>query len=90
MNGVLRVWNLPARHAAAVTASRPPFGTELTAAQPTPAPPSSAPDQIQYTNAKVLLVGESGAGKTGLSNYLAHGIRVEDGNPLPSTVGAWA
>ena len=26
-----------------------------------------APHQVQYTNAKVLLVGESGAGKTGLS-----------------------
>jgi WD40 repeat protein/GTPase SAR1 family protein len=49
-----------------------------------------APDQVQYTNAKVLLVGESGVGKTGLSNYLAHGIKVEDDKPLPSTDGAWA
>ncbi|MFN9916170.1 MAG: WD40 repeat domain-containing protein, partial [Pirellulaceae bacterium] len=31
-------------------------------------PPS---DEIQYTNAKVLLVGESSAGKTGLSMRLA-------------------
>ncbi len=46
--------------------------------------------QIEYTNAKVLLVGETSAGKTGLSNYLAHGIQVEDGRPLPSTDGAWA
>jgi hypothetical protein len=30
-----------------------------------------APGQVQYTNAKVLLVGESGAGKTGLSKRLA-------------------
>ena len=31
-----------------------------------------------------------GVGKTGLSNYLAHGIKVEDDKPLPSTDGAWA
>ena len=47
-------------------------------------------EQITYANAKVLLVGESGVGKTGLSNYLAHGIKVEDDKPLPSTDGAWA
>ena len=50
----------------------------------------SAPDQVQYTNAKVLLVGDSGVGKSGLSNYLAHGIKVEDGKPIPSSDGAWA
>lgn len=44
------------------------------------------PDQIQYTNAKVLLVGESGAGKTGLSKRLA----LNDWQPSDSTVGAWA
>jgi WD40 repeat protein/GTPase SAR1 family protein len=48
------------------------------------------PKQVQYTNAKVLLVGENGVGKTGLSNYLAHAIKVEDDKPLPSTDGAWA
>lgn len=47
-------------------------------------------DQVQYTNAKVLLVGDSGVGKSGLSNYLAHGIKVEDHKPIPSTDGAWA
>jgi WD40 repeat protein len=46
--------------------------------------------QVRYTNAKVLLVGESGVGKTGLSNYLAHDIKVEDDKPLASTDGAWA
>jgi TIR domain/Domain of unknown function (DUF4365)/Ras of Complex, Roc, domain of DAPkinase/WD domain, G-beta repeat len=51
---------------------------------------ASAPEQIQYTNAKVLLVGDAGVGKSGLSNYLAHGIKVEDNKPLPSTDGAWA
>lgn len=45
-----------------------------------------SPDQIQYTNAKVLLVGESGAGKTGLSKVLAG----EKWEPSDSTVGAWA
>jgi small GTP-binding protein len=39
-----------------------------------------------YTNAKVLLVGESGAGKTGLSKRLA----LNDWQPSDSTVGAWA
>jgi small GTP-binding protein len=48
---------------------------------------TKAPEQIQYTNAKVLLVGDSGSGKTGLSK------RLVDGNWEPSaasTVGAWA
>ena len=52
--------------------------------------PPPTPGQVQYTNAKVLLVGESGVGKTGLSNYLARGIRVEEDKPLLSTDGAWA
>jgi small GTP-binding protein len=42
--------------------------------------------QLQYTNAKVLLVGESGAGKTGLSKRLA----LANWEPSDSTVGAWA
>lgn len=46
-----------------------------------------AADQVQYTNAKVLLVGDSGAGKTGLSKRLAHGQWEAS---LASTVGAWA
>jgi small GTP-binding protein len=44
------------------------------------------PDHVQYTNAKVLLVGESGVGKTGLSQRLA----LDDWGPSDSTVGAWA
>jgi small GTP-binding protein len=43
-------------------------------------------EQIQYTNAKVLLVGESGAGKTGLSKVIAG----EKWQASDSTVGAWA
>lgn len=42
--------------------------------------------QVQYTNAKVLLVGDSSAGKTGLSKRLSSGIW----EPSDSTVGAWA
>ncbi|MEM5406199.1 DUF4365 domain-containing protein [Paraburkholderia unamae] len=42
--------------------------------------------QVQYTNAKVLLVGDSGAGKTGLSKRLVHGTW----DASASTVGAWA
>lgn len=46
----------------------------------------TAPEQVQYTNAKVLLVGDTGAGKTGLSKRLASDTwEVSD-----STVGAWA
>jgi len=44
------------------------------------------PKQVQYTNAKVLLVGDTSAGKTGLSNRLAMGIYKE----TDSTIGAWA
>jgi len=47
---------------------------------------TSAPAQVKYTNAKVLLVGESGAGKTGLSKRLASNVW----EPSDSTVGAWA
>ena len=47
-----------------------------------PVPPS----QSRYTNAKVLLVGESGAGKSGLSLRLAKNTW----EPTDSTVGGWA
>jgi GTPase SAR1 family protein len=47
--------------------------------------PEEATAYLAYTNAKVLMVGENGVGKTGLSNYLAHGIKVELDKPLPST-----
>jgi small GTP-binding protein len=52
--------------------------------EPGEAPAEAA--QVQYTNAKVLLVGDSGAGKTGLAMRLAR----ESWEPSDSTVGAWA
>jgi GTPase SAR1 family protein len=52
---------------------------------PWPAAPLG-PAQVQYTNAKVLLVGETGAGKTGLSRVLAG----QQWEASDSTVGAWA
>ncbi len=72
--GGIRVWDL----SEFVTEARTPKVTM-------PALPL-APDQVQYTNAKVLLVGESGAGKTGLSKRLA----LNNWEPSDSTVGAWA
>jgi small GTP-binding protein len=72
--GCIRVWDL----AEFVTAAK----TTQTAMTDLPL----APDQVQYTNAKVLLVGESSAGKTGLSKVLAG----EKWEPSDSTVGAWA
>ena len=62
------------------------FVTEARAADTPATALATAPDQVQYTNAKVLLVGESGVGKTGLSKRLA----LDDWQPSDSTVGAWA
>ena len=62
------------------------FVTEARATKVTVPATPLAPDQVQYTNAKVLLVGESGVGKTGLSKRLA----LDDWQPSDSTVGAWA
>ena len=73
-NGGIREWDLSE------------FATNARAPEALEAALSPAPDQVQYTNAKVLLVGESGAGKTGLSNVLAG----EKWQPSDSTVGAWA
>jgi small GTP-binding protein len=46
-----------------------------------------AQDQVQYTNAKVLLVGDTSAGKTGLTERLAHNRPPQRG---PSTSGTWS
>jgi WD40 repeat protein len=52
--------------------------------------PNVATEYVSYANAKVLMVGDSGVGKTGLTNYLVHGIKVGIDKPLPSSDGAWA
>ena len=45
------------------------------------------PDQVQYTNAKILVVGDTNAGKTGLT----HRIAMDEWKPSEdSTVGAWS
>jgi len=74
IKGGIRVWDL----SEFVTEGRAPEALALAL------PP--ARDQAQYTNAKVLLVGESGAGKTGLSKRLV----LDEWQPSDSTVGAWA
>src|SRR5579872_945815 len=72
--GCVRIWELAE------------LVTELGKARDSVTPLLPALDQVQYTNAKVLLVGETGAGKTGLSKVLAG----EKWHPSDSTVGAWA
>jgi small GTP-binding protein len=72
--GGIRVWDLS------------DFVTETRAPRVSLQAVPLAPDQVQYTNAKVLLVGESGVGKTGLSKRLASNAW----EPTDSTVGAWA
>ncbi|MCW3052176.1 MAG: WD-repeat protein [Chthonomonadales bacterium] len=47
----------------------------------------SVSEQVQYTNAKVLLVGDTSAGKTGL----AHRLATQEWKPSDgSTIGAWS
>jgi GTPase SAR1 family protein len=78
-NGVLRAWELPdtSPHMALDTRPTSPTRSEIV---------TDVSEQLQYTNAKDLLVGDSGAGKTGLSMRLAENTwRNSD-----STVGAWA
>jgi small GTP-binding protein len=73
-SGSIRVWDLSE------------FATTVHAPEVSAPVLKPAPAQVQYTNAKVLLVGESGAGKTGLSKRLVG----EEWEPSDSTVGAWA
>jgi len=72
-SGIFRSWDL----SDIITATPPSDPVAI------PAVPPALP---QYTNAKVLLVGDSSAGKTGLSKVLAG----ESWQPSDSTVGAWA
>jgi WD40 repeat protein len=74
-NGVARLWDLSELLEPASAQKR----IGLTVA--------GAPDQLQYTNAKVLLVGDTHSGKTGLAHRLATG----EWKPSDaSTVGAWS
>lgn len=72
--GIMLVWDLSE------------FVTEAQALEAIALISPLASDQIQYTNAKVLLVGESGAGKTGLTERLAH----DTFTPSYSTAGTWS
>ncbi len=72
--GGIQVWDLTEIIAESVSGSAQVAGA------------TSVHEQVLYTNAKVLLVGESGVGKTGLSKRLA----LQDWQPSDSTIGAWA
>ncbi|MCI0691760.1 TIR domain-containing protein [candidate division KSB1 bacterium] len=60
VGGGIRVWDLSE------------FVTEARASKVTVPALPPAPDQVQYTNAKVLLVGDTGVGKSGLAERLVH------------------
>jgi WD40 repeat protein len=75
IDGCIRVWDLEEF----VTEARAPEALAITV------PP--ALDQFQYANAKVLIVGDTSSGKTGLAHRLATGHwKPSDG----STLGAWS
>jgi small GTP-binding protein len=74
ITGGIRIWKVSG------------FCAEGVAAAASESTSISSPAQLRYTNAKVLLVGESGVGKTGLSMRLAGDVW----RPSDSTVGAWA
>jgi small GTP-binding protein len=60
MSGGIRVWDLSE------------FAIEAPALEATATASPSVPDQVQYTNAKVLLVGDTGVGKSGLAERLVY------------------
>ncbi len=59
-NGGIQVWDLSE------------LVTEARAAESSVSVLPPTPDQVQYTNAKVLLVGDTGVGKSGLAERLVH------------------
>lgn len=74
-SGEIRVWDLSG------------YLNEVLDIPPAIQDASNTLDQVQYTNAKVLLVGNTSSGKTGLAHRLATGRwRPSDG----STIGAWS
>jgi small GTP-binding protein len=73
--GGIRVWDLSE------------FSTEVQASNVFMPTLLSTSEDVQYTNAKVLVVGDTSAGKTGLAHRIATGNwKPSDG----STVGAWS
>ena len=60
VRGCIRVWNL-SRYVTRDRESRVPARV-----------PPPMPDEVQYSNAKVLLVGDVGVGKSGLAERLVH------------------
>jgi len=73
--GDIRIWDLSS------------FFLESSRVQTTVSDLPTTPDQALYTNAKVLVVGDTSSGKTGLAHRLATGKwQPSDG----STVGAWS
>ena len=75
-NGIMRAWNLDELVGLAAIPTRTGI----------PAIVTTAHEQLVYTNAKVLLVGEGSSGKTGLSRRLACGeFQVSE-----PTLGSWA
>ncbi|MCL2825470.1 MAG: DUF4365 domain-containing protein, partial [Polyangiaceae bacterium] len=76
-SGDLRIWDLSDYVAGKA------FAEDVST---TPSPQPEEPVQTEYKSTKVLLVGESGTGKTGLSYRLAK----DTWEASDSTVGAWA
>jgi WD40 repeat protein len=75
VSGVIRVWDV------SESISEPPESEASVMDLP------ATLEQFQYTNAKVLLVGDTGSGKSGLASRLATGgWKPSDG----STIGAWS
>jgi small GTP-binding protein len=73
-NGTIQIWDL-SKYLSAELPGQIPFPSI-----------SLGLDEVQYTNAKVLVVGESGAGKTGLTERLSR----DSFTPSYSTSGAWS
>ena len=79
-------WSLDGQHLTSSDIGGTAVSWDLSAMLATPTTTAVLTDQVQYTNAKVLLVGDSGAGKSGLSMRLA----LNKWSPTDSTVGAWS
>ena len=86
INGLIQWWDLREFVSSEAIAKRQSESSNPNTKSANP-PTLTEDDQLQYTNSKVLLVGDSSAGKTGLSNRLVHKQWLETPG---STVGAWS